>query len=206
MNRRSEKIIRYLDGSLSEEERLHFENSLENDPGLKRDTDKIRHLISAMKADARQDADESYFINMLPEFYARKETKKKFILSRVAYSLSTAAAVILILFLVFKPSGTINYSNLNELSRTLTDSELNAALNEYADQYSISDLINSASASTDSIVTNMVADELDLTGSTDKAIADTYLNTDDLLSAINETEANELYSQLINEDIIKGVK
>lgn len=206
MNKRNEQILKYIDGSLSEEERLNFEEILANDLVLKKDTEKVKNLISGMKADGEPDTDESYFINMLPEFYTRNEKMKRFVFSKIAYSLSTVAAVILILFLVFKPSSTIDYSNLNELSRSLTDNELNAALKEYADPYSINDLIGTASAKTDSIVSNLVADELDLTSSENKAIADTYLNMDDLLGSINESEANELYAQLINEDIIKGVK
>ena len=206
MNKRNEQIIKYLDGNLTEKEKLHFEEILKNDPQLKRETERVKYLISEMKSDAEPEADESYFINMLPEFNARKEKKKKFIFSKIAYSLSTVAAVILILFLVFKPSGTINYSNLTELSKNLTDSELNEAFNEFGDQYSINDLMSSAPAAADSIVSNMVADELDLSASADKTIADKYLSTDDLLSSINEAEANELYSQLINEDIIKGAR
>ncbi len=206
MNNRKEQIIRYLDGNMGEDEKLHFEKILAKDTELQQETGQVKKLLSSMKDDAGPDTDETYFVNMVPEFYIRYSKKKKFIFSKLAYSLSTAAAIILILVIIFRPAGTIKQSTLNELTANLSESELNETLKQYADRYSLNDLMNSASAKTDSIVTDMVANELDLSGIIDKTVADKYINTDELISSMNETEANELYSQLINEDIIKGVK
>ncbi len=206
MNKKKEQIIKYIDGSMSGEEKLRFESQIKEDPELQKETEKLKGFLSEMRADAEPEADETYFINMLPEFYSGRDKKKRFSLAKLAYSLSTAAAVILIVFILFKPSGTINYTSFDELSRSLTDSELNAAFNEYSDQYSINDLMSTASTKTDSLVNNLYTDELDLSASADKSLAADYLSTDDLLSSIDESEANELYSQLINADIIKGVR
>ncbi len=206
MDRGKANIIRYIDGGMSEEEKLQFEKMLTEEPELQKETVRLRALLGEMKADAAPGVNETYFINMLPEFYARKSKKKKFFFSRMAYSLSTAAAVILLLFMIFKPGTSVEYSNLNDLSKSLTESDLNEISNQYADQYSISELAGSASTKTDSIVSNLMADELDLSGSAEGSVAEKYLNTDELLSSIDESQANELYSQLINEDIIKGEK
>lgn len=206
MNKKKEQIIKYLDGSMSGEEKLRFESQIKEDPELQKETEKLKSFLSRMKADAGPEADETYFINMLPEFYAGRDKKKKFSLAKIAYSLSTAAAVVIVVFILFKPSGTINYTSFDELSGSLTANELNAAFNEYSDQYSVSDLMSTASARTDSLVSNLFADELDLSASADKSLAANYLSTDDLLSSLDESEANELYSQLINVDIIKGAR
>jgi len=206
MNKGKENIIRYIDGEMNEEEKLQFEKMMTEDPWLENETDRVRTLLSEMKASAAPDINETYFINILPEFYSRKSKKKRFIFSRLAYTLSTAAAVILLVFLIFKPGTSVDYSNLNDLSKSFTDSDLNEILNQYADQYSISELAGSATTKTDSIVSNLMADELDLSGSAEGSVAEKYLDTDELLSSIDESEANELYSQLINEDIIKGEK
>ncbi len=206
MDRGKENIVRYIDGEMNAEEKLQFEKMLNEDSGLRAEISRIRNLLGEMKSNASPAASETYFINILPEFYSRKSKKRRFIFSRLAYSLSTAAAVVLLLFMVFKPGSSVEYSNFNDLSKSFTESDLNEILNQYADQYSISDLAGSATTKTDSIVSNLMADELDLSGSSEGAVAEKYLNTDELLSSINETEANELYSQLINEDIIKGQK
>ena len=203
MNRK-DQIIRYLDGQMNEEEKLHFEKMLAGDGELKKETDRVKNFLSAARTDAEPEADETYFINMLPEFHSRLGRKKKLHFAKLAYSLSTAAAVVLLLFILLKPGSTVNYSNLADLSKTFTESEINQTMKEYSGDYSISELAGSATARTDSIVTNIVADELDLTPSAETAVADRYLNTDELLSSIDESQANELYSQLINEDIIKG--
>ncbi len=199
-----EQIIRYLDEQMNEEEKLHFEKMLAGDRELQKETDRVRNLLSSAKSDAEPEADETYFINILPEFHARRSKKKKIRLAKIAYSLSTAAAVVLLIFILFKPGSSVNYSNLADLSKTFTESEINQTMNEYSGDYSISELASSATARTDSIVSNIVAEELDLTPSAETAVADRYLNTDELLSSIDESQANELYSQLINEDIIKG--
>ena len=205
MNRK-EQIIKYLDGQMNEEERLHFEKMMTGDRELQKETDRVRNLLSAAKLNAEPEADETYFINMLPEFHSRRANKKKFHFAKLAYSLSTAAAVVLLLFILFKPGSTVNYSSLADLSKSFTENEINQTLNEYSNDYTISELASSAPAKTDSIVSNIVADELDLTPSAETAAADRYLNMDEILSSIDESEANELYSQLINEDIIKGEK
>ncbi len=205
MNKR-EQIIRYLDRQMNEEEKLHFEKMLAGDPELQRETDRVRNLLLVTKTEAGPEADESYFINILPEFHSLRAKKKTFHFSKLAYSLSTAAAVVLLLFIIFKPGSTVNYSNLTDLSKSFTESEINETLNQYSSDYSLSELAGSASAKTDSIVSNIVADELKLTPSAENEVADKYLTPDELLSSINESQANELYSQLINEDIIKGDK
>ncbi len=205
MNKR-EQIIRYIDGQMNEEERLHFETMLADDRELQEETGRVRNLLSETKRESEPETDENYFINILPEFHSHMTKKKKFHFAKLAYSLSTAAAIILLVFLLFKPGSTNTYSNLTDLGNTLTESELNETLNLYSDDFSISELAGSASAKTDSIVSNIVADELELTPSAQNTVAERYLNTDELLSSINESEANELYSQLINEDIIKEVR
>lgn len=205
MNRR-EQVINYLDGQMNVEEKLQFEKRLAGDLELQKETEKVRNLLSAAKASAEPDTNENYFISMLPEFHSRQAKKKKFHFAKFAYSLSTAAAVILLLFILFKPGSTNTYSNLTDLGNTLTESEINETLNQYSNDFSISELAGSASEKTDSIVSNIVADELELTPSLENTVADRYLSTDEILGSINESEANELYSQLINEDIIKEVR
>lgn len=203
MNRR-EQIIKYLDGQMSEEEKLQFEKMLAGDGELQKETDKVRNMLSAAKTNAEPEVDETYFINMLPEFHARRSKKKKIHFAKIAYSLSTAAAVVLLVFVLFKPGSQNSYTDLADLSKSFSQTEIDETINQYAGDYSISELAGSVPAKTDSIVTNIIADELDLTPSGENAVAERYFNTDEILSSIDESEANELYSQLINEDIIKG--
>lgn len=203
MNRR-EQIIKYLDGQMSEEEKLQFEKMLAGDGELQKETDKVRNMLSVAKTNAEPEVDETYFINMLPEFHARRSKKKKIHFAKIAYSLSTAAAVVLLVFVLFKPGSQNSYTDLADLSKSFSQTEIDETINQYAGDYSISELAGSVPAKTDSIVTNIIADELDLTPSGENAVAERYFNTDEILSSIDESEANELYSQLINEDIIKG--
>jgi hypothetical protein len=205
MNKQREKIVAYLDGNLSADEKLQFEESLRNDTQLQNEVVRVKTFLSSVKADAEPSLNDSYFINMLPEFHQNHSKKKKFLFSKMAYSLSTVAVVLLVLFFIFKPGKTTVYNDLQQLSANLSEQDMNEILNQYENPYSMNDLISSASAKTDSLVNNIVDDELDLSsGSVDKMIADKYVNTDELLNSLNEKEADELYSELINKDFLNG--
>lgn len=207
MNINRKKIIAYIDGSMTPEEKLLFDKEVEKSQELQRELQELKHFMETLKEVAAPPVNENYFINILPEFYSRGSGKKKIRIPGIAYSLTAAAAVILILFFIFNPLKSSEYTNTNELSINLTDQEMNKTLNGYENPYSLNDLMNSATSKTDSIVNNMVKDELDLSSaSIDKSVAEQYINTDDLLDSINDIEANELYSQLINKDIINGAR
>lgn len=207
MNINRKKIIAYIDGNMSPDEKLLFEKELENNENLRKEVREIKLFLAGIKKDAEPPVNESYFINMLPEFNRRKSSRRKFHIPAIAYSLTGMAAGVLIFLFIFNPLKTSENLETKELSVNLTEQEMNETLNRYEDPYSYNELMNSASSVTDSIVNNMVKDELDLSsGSIDKAIAERYISTDDLLDSLNEDEANELYSQLINEDIINGAR
>ena len=206
MNSR-EKIIAYIDDGLNEKEKIQFEKELGSDKKLSEEFNSVKKKLDHLKSTAEPDTDETYFINLLPQFYLNKSKKKKFVFSKIAYSLSTAVAIILIMFIIFKPGTSNDFPNLTELSSNITEQELDETLNQYSDQYTMDDLLSNVPTGTDSLVNNMVAKELELSNnSIDKSVADQYLNTDDLLSSLNDKEINELYSQLANEDFINGAK
>ncbi len=207
MNKYREKIITYIGGDMTPDERAQFEKVISSDPGLKKEIEKIKNSLSEMKADSTPDADESYFINILPEFYERNSKKKKFNVKKLVYYLSPAAVTIIILIFLFYPGKTANLTDTKDLSQGMTESDLNEILNPYDSEYSLNDLMNYATPKTDSIVNNLVRDELDISSkSVDKLLTDNYTNTSELLNSLDENQANELYSQLINKDIIKGAR
>jgi len=206
MNKYRDKIFAYIDGSMTDDERTQFEKIISSDTGLQIEIEEIRKSLLVMKTDSTPDVDETYFINLLPEFYQRQTGKKKFKLKKLAYYLSPAAAAV-ILMLIFYPGKTTNLDVSKDLSQEITESDLNEVLNPYETNYSLNDLMSFATSTTDSIVNNLVSDELDLSSkSVDKMLTDNYTNTNELLNSLDESQANELYSQLINKDIIKGAR
>jgi hypothetical protein len=207
MIKQREKIIAYIDGILIDTEKLQFEEELKKNSELQNEVEKTRKLLTELKSAAEPSVDEMYFVNILPQFYLNQSKNKRFIFSKIAYSLSTVVAVSIILFFIFKPGSSLDYSSLSEISKNLTSQELNETLEQYSDEYSMDDLLSNIPTGTDSLVNNMVAKELDLPNSSiNNSIADQYINTDDLLSSLNDREVNELYSRLVNEDFINGEK
>jgi hypothetical protein len=207
MNNNRRKIIAYIDGNMNPDEKLLFEKELENNENLRKEVREVKLFLAGTKKDGEPPVNESYFINILPEFNSRQLSKRKFHIPVMAYSVTGIAAVIVILFFIFNPLRTSENLDTKELSVNLTEQEMNETLNQYEDPYSNNEIMNSATSVTDSIVNSMVKNELDLSsGSIDKTITERYITTEDLLGSLNENEANELYSQLINEDIINGAR
>lgn len=206
MNKYIEKIVAYIDGNMTDDERTQFEKIISSDTGVQKEIEEIKKSLSAMKTDSTPKVEETYFINLLPEFYQRQTGKKKFKLRKLTYYLSPAAAAIILMF-IFYPGKTTNLDVSKDLSQEITESDLNEVLNPYETTYSLNDLMSFATSTTDSIVNNLVSDELDISSkSVDKMLTDNYTNTNELLNSLDENQANELYSQLINKDIIKGAR
>jgi hypothetical protein len=206
MNKYIEKIVAYIDGNMTDDERTQFEKIISSDTGVQKEIEEIKKSLSAMKTDSTPEVEETYFINLLPEFYQRQTGKKKFKLRKLTYYLSPAAAAIILMF-IFYPGKTTNLDVSKDLSQEITESDLNEVLNPYETTYSLNDLMSFATSTTDSIVNNLVSDELDISSkSVDKMLTDNYTNTNELLNSLDENQANELYSQLINKDIIKGAR
>ena len=206
MNKYIEKIVAHIDGNMTDDERTQFEKIISSDTGVQKEIEEIKKSLSAMKTDSTPEVEETYFINLLPEFYQRQPGKKKFKLRKLTYYLSPAAAAIILMF-IFYPGKTTNLDVSKDLSQEITESYLNEVLNPYETTYSLNDLMSFATSTTDSIVNNLVSDELDISSkSVDKMLTDNYTNTNELLNSLDENQANELYSQLINKDIIKGAR
>ena len=155
-----ERILKYLDGGLTEDEKILFEKELNSSPELKKKYEKYISVQSKLNEFKNIEVDKTYFNGIVPEFRNRLKVKKK---TRKIFSLSFAnsLAAIIVLYFILSPNG--NNMNLNEVVKNWTENDFNNAI-EYVDQQN-SGFDNIAYYSTteiDSVISSMLTDELDL--------------------------------------------
>ena len=96
-----DNIILYLDGQMNGEEKAAFEKELNESPELRDELKKMKDLNAGISELKNISADEEYFVQMIPKFRNKLGQKKKFsFFPGIAYSVTTATAVIIIMLFV----------------------------------------------------------------------------------------------------------
>jgi len=192
-----ERILKYLDNDLDNNERIKFENDLKQLPELKKEYDKYLVLNNKFNYNKVIEVDETYFNGIVPEFRNRLETKKKS--KRIfAFSFANSLAAIIIFYLVLSPNKSLN---LNEIAKNWNENDINNAI-EYAvpnsNLYSLTDEYDYSSL--DSVVSTMLTDELNLTNNSEvMQLIDNSIDYNNLTSQISTAETNELYNTILNK-------
>lgn len=189
-----EKILQYLDGQLTKDEKILFEKELNSSPELKKKYEEYISVQSKLNEFKDIKVDETYFNRIVPEFRKRLEIKKK---TRRIFSFSfvNSLAAIILLYFVLSPNG--NNLNLDEAVKNWTENDFNYAI-EYVDQqnsgFDIIDDYNTTEI--DSVISSMLTDELNLSNNS------TVYNTIDyniLNTQMNSNDINDLYKEILNK-------
>ena len=189
-----ERILQYLDGQLTEDEKIKFEKELNYSPELKKKYEEYLSVQSKLNEFKNIEVDETYFNGIIPEFRNRLETKKK---SRRIFSLSFANSLVAIILLYFVLSPKSNNLNLDEVVKNWTENDLNYAV-EYVNQhdsgFDILDDYNTTEI--DSVISSMLTDELNLTNSSSVYNSIDYHT---LSTQTNSKDINDLYKEILNK-------
>ncbi|PJA97984.1 MAG: hypothetical protein CO128_09720 [Ignavibacteriales bacterium CG_4_9_14_3_um_filter_30_11] len=188
------RIFKYLDNVLDKNEKLKFEDDLIKLPELKKEFEKYKLLNSKFNNEKEIEFDKTYFNGIVSEFRNRLETKKK---SKkiFAFSFANSLAAIIIFYLILSPSNSLN---LNEIVKNWNENDFNNAI-EYAEpklsEFSIADY-----STLDSLVTNMLSDELNLLSSKEALnVIDNSLDYKNITIQISNVEAEEIYNKILNK-------
>ncbi len=71
-----DKIIRYFDNQMPAEERELFEKEINNSPGLQKEIEEHKLLMSSFKETEGLELKEGYINNIVPKFRERLERRK----------------------------------------------------------------------------------------------------------------------------------
>jgi hypothetical protein len=199
-----ERIIKYLEGELREEERVLFEKDLSNSETLQSDFADYKKVLKAFDEQKSFDTEKTYFNNLVPVIREKLEQHKNINPLR---NVGFAAAFILIFvvgYFIFQPlffSSSEQISTVEEFADNMTDAELNEMI-EYFVAEDETDLI-------DEDVYKFEEDDLDniIYSSTNEGklaiISDFGLNN--FLADIQEVEQEKIYNELINKNFSSEV-
>ena len=193
----NEKLVKYFAGEMSSSEKEEFEKIINSSPSLQDEAARYHKFFSGIAETSKPEADESYFINLIPSFRDKlaQGKKKKY---RPVISFATAALTVIILFLFIPHSGqvihnenpTVNYSSSDISDYLMINSE----------QPLVANLPTDVEVNYDSLLDGMIYDEL---SNGDQNLAGSELvdklDYNTLLESVNQNDASAIYEQLKNK-------
>ncbi len=199
-----ERIIKYLDGELEEEEKALFEKDLSRSETLRKELAAYKKVLTAFDEQKLFETESMYFTNLVPairEKLGQRETINPF------RKLGYAAAFILLFvagYFIFQSlfiSSSEQIITIEELADNMTDTELDEMI-DYLVEGDETELF-------DEDLYNFEEDDLEniiyvSTYETKLAIISDF-GINNFLSDIPETEKEEIYNELINKNFSSEV-
>jgi len=195
-----EKIRKYLDGELTGEELLKFEEEINNSSELKRTIDSYKNTLNQYRRFSNPDIQNSYFVNIIPEFRERIKKKKESKLKPVFVLGSVSLVIIsLLVIFIFNKDREIMYND-NIVLQDIESEELNSYVNNYSRDFNSIQLTEVVEY--DSLFNSMILNELDINGTSRDYLADVTGNEFyTILDELSEEEIDGIYNTLISQKI-----
>lgn len=205
----NDKIILYLDGQLSRDEAAAFKKELSESKTLRDELKKVKDFNSQISSLNNIAADEDYFVQMIPKFRNKFGLRKRFnLLSGLAYSASTATAVIIIM--LFVTNKNVNNEvpvvlNNNITAHQSSFNETQLETNTLSEQYGFVNMSREEMANSDSLLNSMLVNELNLTAQSlsEMSAADNTTDIQTILQGVNEQEADAIYKEILHKKILQ---
>lgn len=199
-----ERIIKYLDGELEEEEKALFEKDLSRSETLRNELAAYKKVLTAFDEQKLFETESMYFTNLVPairEKLGQRETINPF--RKLGY---VAAFILLFVagYFIFQSlfiSSSEQIITIEELADNMTDTELDEMI-DYLVEGDETELF-------DEDLYNFEEDDLEniiyvSTYETKLAIISDF-GINNFLSDIPETEKEEIYNELINKNFSSEV-
>ena len=199
---KDEKIRKYLDGELTGEKLRNFEAELNDSLELKNLVDSYRNTLNQFKEIENVNAEESYFVNIVPRFREKSEIKKQ-VRFKPVFAYGSISLVIVSVLLIFLFNKDYNVTNGNLVSiNQVSNEEINSYFNANPQVYDEFQLTKNIPAEYDSVFNSIVLSELDVDNNSKKylvGISDNEFNN--ILDEISNDDAENIYSSLISKKI-----
>ena len=194
-----ERIIKYIDRELTEEEKALFEKDLSRSEALRKELAEYKKVLTSFDEQKSFETESKYFTNLVPlvrEKLRQRETINPF--RKLGYA---AAFVLLFIagYFIFQPlffSSTENILTIEEFAENITDADLDETIDYLIE--------NGGTELFDDNLYNFDEDDLEniISASTYETklaiIFDFGIN--DFSADIPETEKEEIYNELINKN------
>ena len=196
----NEKIIKYFSGEMNPSEKEEFEKTVATTPSFREEIIKYSDFFSSIDDTRSPEVENDYFINLIPKFRERLEHKRKKKYHPLFSFASAVLTVIIVLLFIPHPEKIIRENNGNATNYSL--SEITDYLSFNAEQPIITNLPADVEANYDSVLDNMIYNELDVN---DQNIVTTdlidRLDYSTLMQSVNPNDAAIIYEKLKNKKI-----
>jgi hypothetical protein len=192
-------MIRYIDGEMTEKERILFEEQIRISPELQKQVASFRSINEAFNVYSQPVADEDYFRNMVPGFRSRLPGKlKRFPMQGVAFGTVSLVIASMFLFLLLNKS-----DNMGKIAENLNEHQLTELINTYSSDKTVGEVVAtevSSDAATESVVDTLYIKELNVAPeAVSYYFADRRSDLSSVISDINQEEADNIYNEMINK-------
>ncbi len=201
-----DKIILYMDGQMSEDEKASFEKEVASSEELQKEFTSYKQMLNKFSDLKTPLAEEDYFVNMSARFRANFEAKKsRSLMPKLALGISTLVAIFVVIMVTSSNRNSLTGSN-NDSSLTSYSQSVYTDMVNYTNQLSIDDLTQNAPASYDSVLNTMLTSAI-TNSSQQNGYIQTLVNSDvnSLVSVMSDEEANQIYNEMIKKDFSKGL-
>jgi hypothetical protein len=202
------KIIIYLDGQMTVEEKAAFEKELSESGLLRDELKRYKDFNSEISGLKNIPAEEEYFVQMIPKFRSKFVQKKKpGFLPGLAYGATTATAVLIIMLFVTNKSiknETPIVPNNTSVQQVVSFEPVQEA-GANSDQYGLVNMSRDEIANSDSLLNSMLIKELDLTPQSLSDISQSDNNTIDIqtiMQGVDDQEADAIYKEILHKRIL----
>jgi hypothetical protein len=197
-----EKIIKYLNGELTLEDRISFEANLSNSPHLRNEYELFLKLEQNIKLSKEVRLNQNYLNAILPEFRSKSYSNNSVVFrNEIGYSFAAVLAL-LISFLIFKNIYLKNseISSIQSFAESLNENQKNEILenlNGDNEEY-----VLASNNVTNIELTNVLQAELKI----NNEIAEVYdINYSELVDDLSQAEADKIYKEILNKNFSKEV-
>jgi hypothetical protein len=192
-------IILYLDNRMSGGDRTKFEMDLQNSPELYERFNQIKVNLKIINSGSSPETDADYFNDLLPQFRQKHEQnrgRKRLFPGYAAFA--SGLGVVVLLFFVLLFNSDIDKDGVNELA-DLNYTEADEVLDSYRFPDDLNLLYYDSGSELSEKIDSIFADQYMLAEG-----AGSYLEYNSVINSLSDEEADNIYAQLINKDIISG--
>jgi len=200
----NDKIILYLDNQMNDEEKLDFENELKDSVTLQEELEYYKKFLNEISELKNISVEEDYFSQMIPTLRGRIDERKRLkIIPKLAFAVTTIAAVIVVFFFTFMNKSVKKVAGPAKIETTRNSSnDFASILRNDSNQLNLGDLSNEEISKYDSVFNAMISNALSLSPQSFNYLsADNNTDLNNMLQGINQKEANEIYNQLLHKKI-----
>lgn len=188
MKKINEKILKYLSGLMNDEEKNAFERDMEKSDKLQAEFNSVKNMLEDLTVSGVE-ADEKYFVNLIPKTRERIEKGIKRKSNKWIYYLAPALPVILAVVILYNLNNKNMRDNYLELAEAVVK---NLDGNELANEY-VFDLSQNPAYFTENVNGDF---SIGLENEINK-IPDAYLN----MAYYSSAETYQSLDQLSDEDL-----